>query len=694
MTHTHDQMTPANPEASTTGMLLRISVLGPLDIEWVGQSAPFPQERLTGRGATPALGLLKALLSQPHRFATRDWLLEQFWPESAISSAQERLNDVASGLRTLLRPPGSAAKILHYVYGSNGKGSGYRLEGYPLIWVDADAFTWSLEQAARFERFGQDALPLWEQAYQLGSRGQFLPEEVYSDWAKARREDLTGQYRQCVHRLSTLLRERGATEQALLRLRTYWQANPTDEDALRPLMEILGEQERYQEAENYYQQLLLALTEQGIDEQGPPFIPDSRTRDIRDYLYTKQIRRHGQRDLPPAYEALSTTTYDISEHISPSSLATTISQAVVLAVQELGSKEVSIFSATLGANQMRNLPINFAHYEKNIRIALQVHCTSNAQSLLHDLNNDIDELEMLEDQTGGDVLFHLRTLLVANGLLATKIVKDQKQYALAYAYANHAVRVAKNLANASTLAAARYTRGCTKLEWGLFGVMRQGRFQRDSKKIQDAIHDFQEILSLTLRQPAVLHPQLHGSTQLQLSRAQLALNHALSERGRGDALLLVDQAADWIGCDSINDPYIRLLMTGTLSGLHEGGYRLIKAGILNIAGLSDKAIIELSRLKSLTERTYGQDETRYHAWSDIAMAEALLGLEEYQEATLKTKEALIACYHINSIQNVTMIADIHSRVTTGSYGASTDARELGDMLNTWYGEEQRGSFLS
>jgi hypothetical protein len=47
-------------------------------------------------------------------------------------------------------------------------------------------------------------------------------------------------------------------------------------------------------------------------------------------------------------------------------------------------------------------------------------------------------------------------------------------------------------------------------------------------------------------------------------------------------------------------------MTGTLSGLHDGGYRLIKAGILNRAGLSEKAIIELSQLKSLTERTYGQ----------------------------------------------------------------------------------------
>jgi len=115
--------------------------------------------------------------------------------------------------------------------------------------------------------------------------------------------------------------------------------------------------------------------------------------------------------------------------------------------------------------------------------------------------------------------------------------------------------------NEALLATARFTRGCTKLEWGLFGVMSQGRFQQDNKKIQDAVHDFQEVLALALRQPDVLHPQLQGSTQLQLSRAQLALKHVLSERGKENALLLVHHATDRIGRNPIDDPYLRLLMT-------------------------------------------------------------------------------------------------------------------------------------
>lgn len=275
----HEHM---NERSEKNTHLLRVWVLGPLAIEWA--EGTFPPERMCGRGSARALGLLKALLSQADRFATRDWLMEQFWPDSAISSAQERLDDVASGLRTLLRPPGSSANFLHYVHGSDGKGSGYRLEGYPRLWVDADAFGWLVEQACRLDRFGQDSLPLWEQAYQLGARGSFLPEERYSDWAQARRELLAGGYRQCVHRLAALLRARGANEQALLRLRTYWQAHSTDEDILRPLMELLGEQERYQEVEESYEKGREALLQEGKE-------PDSRTQDIAKVMRIKQIQR-------------------------------------------------------------------------------------------------------------------------------------------------------------------------------------------------------------------------------------------------------------------------------------------------------------------------------------------------------------------------------------------------------------------
>jgi DNA-binding SARP family transcriptional activator len=300
-------MTDSPSQSKSTSTTLHISLFGPLALEWVdadGERSTLPRERLAGRGVAPALGLLKALLCCPHRFATRDWLLEQFWPDTTQSKAEERLNDVASGLRTLLRPVGSSDKILHYVYGTSTSGSGYRLEDYPLIWVDADAFCWYVEQATRFERFGQDALPLWERAYQLAARGPFLLEERYSEWACESRDLLAAQYRQCVHRVASLLRERGAREQALLRLRTYWQSHSTDEDALRPLMELLGEQERYQEAEACYHQLLAALAQENTERQ-----PAAQTQDLYEFLHAWQIQREqGQADHRKAMKDAQTMT--------------------------------------------------------------------------------------------------------------------------------------------------------------------------------------------------------------------------------------------------------------------------------------------------------------------------------------------------------------------------------------------------
>ena len=298
--------------------LLRISVLGTLDIQWPDR--PFPKERMLGRGVAPALGLLKAHLTQPDRFALRDWLLEQFWPRSPLSLAAERLDDVASGLRGLLRPPGCNAKILHFVYGKNGKGNGYRLEGYPQIWVDAEAFEWYVEQAARLDRFGRDSLSLWEQAYKLGSRGEFLPDERYSDWAQPRRARLQGQYRQCVHRVVQLLREIGAYEEALLRLRSYWQEHKADEDALRPLLEMLGERERYQEAEQYYEQAREAARQEQRDL-------DEKTQDVMECLRVQPIQR--ERAIEQAVSAMTSVypghpiqgkiSYQIASPFSPGS---------------------------------------------------------------------------------------------------------------------------------------------------------------------------------------------------------------------------------------------------------------------------------------------------------------------------------------------------------------------------------------
>jgi DNA-binding SARP family transcriptional activator len=270
---------------------VRVYTFGLLHIEWVDQqrgcATAIPEEQLCIKDGTAALWLLKLLLSQPHRFALRDEIMEHLWPEVSSTAAAKRLDNVVYALRKLLRPPGSTqALLLRQATPANG--NGYQLAAYPHIWVDADAFAWLIEQAARMERFGEESLSLWEAAYALAARGTYLVEERYSEWAMQRRASLEGQHRQCVHRLAALYRQQGHRSLAELRLRTYWQTHPTDEDALRPLLELLGEQERYQEAEACYQQALEALQEEGRD-------PDARTQYIAEYLRAKQIRRQRAR---------------------------------------------------------------------------------------------------------------------------------------------------------------------------------------------------------------------------------------------------------------------------------------------------------------------------------------------------------------------------------------------------------------
>src|SRR5260370_15423968 len=336
------------------------------------------------------------------------------------------------------------------------------------------------------------------------------------------------------------------------------------------------------------------------------------------------------------------------------------------------------------ARTFQKVSTDLSPYEKNMRVALHLNRSSHAQSLLQEVNADIEGLQRLEKPARGDFLYRIRELIISNTLLATKVVKDQRQFPLACRYANHAFDVAKQLNDHELVATARYMRGCTKLEWGLFGKIQQGRFHLDREKIKEAIRDFEHILHHVTLQPDALHPQLQGLTMLQFSRAQSFLKHVFHDSTGVSPLVFADQAADLVERNTIDDPSTRMTITGTLSGLHWGGYHLIRAGIFNVIGLPGKAITELQHLKRLTELTYGQDETRNQAWSDIVLAEAFLGLGEYEEAVNCAKKALIACHAIHSMQNVAMIGDLHGRIINGSYGGSIDAKELGDLLKGWY----------
>ena len=329
--------------------LARISTCGLITVEVLqevvsvdpprGRYRVLTPQQIRGRGAVPALMLLKLLVSRPHRFATKDWLATHLQDEMDMG-ALVRLDTIASYLRKMLcgMEGFDDVRVLLVAYLRNGRGSGpgYQLAESPFVWLDTDALRFQVEHAALMERMGEPdaALPFWECAVALGSRGTYLADDPFSEWAEDQRGVVVGLVRQSVqslYRLCMKKEDEASHAHALLLLRTYWQAHKTDEDALRPLLEHLGKHERYQEAEEYYQQCVAAL-----DEWENGRLPDPRTQDMREFLRTKQLVR----------ERVNVTSKDIKvEHISPLSVSSPPSMV------QLPNTQLTVFPQMEGREQ-------------------------------------------------------------------------------------------------------------------------------------------------------------------------------------------------------------------------------------------------------------------------------------------------------------------------------------------------------
>ncbi|MBO0780940.1 MAG: hypothetical protein J2P37_19125, partial [Ktedonobacteraceae bacterium] len=294
--------------------LVRISACGPLTIEVLREVTPdheggwqlsygSPEASLLRRkGTSTALTLLRLLVSQSNGFAARDWLMEKLrrggQPRDELAGGGlVRLDNIVSLLRGLLCPPSLPDEehlrkcLLSYVPTSGESGGGYRLAGAPLLWLDVEALAAHVRQARQAEQAGQSAQADWEAAYHLGMRGRFLPEEPYSDWAARRREEVESFLWQSVQALWRPALARHDEEEAQRLLQTYWQEHVEHEEALRPLLELLGQRGEIQRSEQYYARLCAALDELGQE-------PDPRTQAIMTSLREKQRQQHAQSTAP------------------------------------------------------------------------------------------------------------------------------------------------------------------------------------------------------------------------------------------------------------------------------------------------------------------------------------------------------------------------------------------------------------
>ncbi|QBD80464.1 hypothetical protein EPA93_32625 [Ktedonosporobacter rubrisoli] len=335
-----------------------------------------------------------------------------------------------------------------------------------------------------------------------------------------------------------------------------------------------------------------------------------------------------------------------------------------------------------GQTKLVRISVDTTKYQNNVRNLWQLHDTGNAQGALDQLKKDIQDLVGLEQQTKGDLRYHVQEILFGYFLLATHVVRDQRQFRLSGRYANEAVRVAKGMQDSDLIATALFTRGWTLLEWGLYGVMEQGVFQVQQDKLEAAIHDFEEAMKVFPSRDGkdAMHPQLLGRLLTYKSRAQAALAVSRRERIPASVLFTPDDAADLVGRQDVDDLYTRTMITGTRSGLHEQAYLSNRSTIFVTAKLPGQALQELNASERLTEKTYRRDETRQFTWLDILKATIYMELEEFETAADYARRALVACQDISSITNTAIITDIYGRLLQSPRKASRDVQELGDLL--------------
>jgi predicted ATPase/DNA-binding SARP family transcriptional activator len=246
-----------------------------------------------------ARALLGCLLSNPGRRLGREQVMEALWPDLDIDTAANRLNGAVHELRQILEPEiirPAASRMLRL------ERDILELADRTQIWVDADAFEQLLSESNSLglQRSGDTTATnmapvehLLEEAATLYV-GDYLMEELYSEWSTSRREALRRHWVGSLLKLSELREARGALSIAMEPLNRLLASDPTDETAVQRLMILLTQLDRRGEALHTYRRLATRL--QRTYESEP--LPE--TRDLYEKLRLGRIHKIVHPKLPLA----------------------------------------------------------------------------------------------------------------------------------------------------------------------------------------------------------------------------------------------------------------------------------------------------------------------------------------------------------------------------------------------------------
>lgn len=201
-----------------------------------------------------AKSLFKLLLLAPNQQLLKDRLLEWLWPDSDPARAANNLHRTLFVLRRVLQPDLSDAANSHYIA---FKDELLSLEKNSIAWVDINEF----ERLIQLGHQQGDNLKHYESARML-YQGDFLPEDLYEDWAQERRETLKAAYCNLLQRIARLYTQRSAYNDAIGCLQDLIGIDYTNEEAYRDLMRLHAQTGQRHHALHLYQQLCKMLQQE------------------------------------------------------------------------------------------------------------------------------------------------------------------------------------------------------------------------------------------------------------------------------------------------------------------------------------------------------------------------------------------------------------------------------------------------
>jgi PAS domain S-box-containing protein len=181
-----------------------------------------------------AKSLFEYLIIKPLTPVSKDVLMELFWPDLKPEAAANNVRLAAHSLKQTLNNLLGCGENFQSIIFSNG---GYFINPEIILAIDADAFDQELITGRRFEKEGKisEAIREYEKAEEM-YLGDYLENELYTDWTIGRREALKDSYLLVVNKLADYMMSNLDYESCITYCQKIIARDNCREDTYRKLM--------------------------------------------------------------------------------------------------------------------------------------------------------------------------------------------------------------------------------------------------------------------------------------------------------------------------------------------------------------------------------------------------------------------------------------------------------------------------